>query len=334
MRARNLKPGFFTNPELAACDYAARLLFAGLWCAADREGRLCDRPAKLHLEVFPGDTDVDVEDLLQQLAEQQLINRYEVSGLRIIEIPTFAKHQRPHHREKPSELPPSQPQADEDGLSGRVMGDTIGTAEPAAEPPAAADRVPVQASLPDMQLAGVPSQPRLPKEDIAQAWQSICVPAGAAAFYEWTPARVKKLRTRCREDRRRFDPAWWRELFARVARSGFLTGQSSGGFRASLSWVLERENLLRILEGAYDGGQQLAGVPQGVASAIERELALVERAIRGDRRHVSEDPITVEVVAGMGGYQALGRAPAADLQRNLRAFRDAYAARAQAEVAA
>ena len=35
-RARNIKPGFFTNDVLADCDPLARLLFAGLWTVADR----------------------------------------------------------------------------------------------------------------------------------------------------------------------------------------------------------------------------------------------------------------------------------------------------------
>ena len=44
MRTRLLKPGFFMNEELARLPVRARLLFAGLWCLADREGRLEDRP--------------------------------------------------------------------------------------------------------------------------------------------------------------------------------------------------------------------------------------------------------------------------------------------------
>jgi hypothetical protein len=46
-RSRNIKPGFFTNDELAECHPLGRLLFAGLWTIADKEGRLDDRPKKL-----------------------------------------------------------------------------------------------------------------------------------------------------------------------------------------------------------------------------------------------------------------------------------------------
>jgi len=103
-RSRNIKPGFFLNDELAECDPLARLLFAGLWCIADREGRLEDRPKRIKAEVLPYD-DCDVDQLLDQLAERDFIVRYEVDGLRYIQIINFSKHQNPHKNEKDSEIP-------------------------------------------------------------------------------------------------------------------------------------------------------------------------------------------------------------------------------------
>lgn len=105
MRARNIKPGFFTNEQLAEVSFAARLLYIGLWCMADREGRLEDRPKRIKMEVFPGDS-IEINPLLGELAAQDLIVRYEVDGGKYIEIPTFLEHQRPHHQEKDSVIPP------------------------------------------------------------------------------------------------------------------------------------------------------------------------------------------------------------------------------------
>jgi hypothetical protein len=106
MRARNLKPGFFLNEELLECTPLARILFAGLWCMADREGRLEDRPKRIKVSVLPGD-DCDVDELLRSLHDHKLIERYEVDGKRYILIPKFLDNQRPHHTEKESILPPS-----------------------------------------------------------------------------------------------------------------------------------------------------------------------------------------------------------------------------------
>ena len=105
MRARNIKPGFFTCPELLELPFEARLLFAGLWCVADREGRLEDRPARIKLLVLPVD-EVDADVLLGQLAEAGFIERYQVDGERLILVTNFLKHQHPHHREAQSKYPP------------------------------------------------------------------------------------------------------------------------------------------------------------------------------------------------------------------------------------
>jgi hypothetical protein len=104
LRARNLKPGFFQNECLAELPIEARLLFAGLWCMADREGRLEDRPKRIKIQIFPGDM-LDVEPMLQGLADQKLIVRYQVDGERYIWIPCFLKHQRPHSKEVASVIP-------------------------------------------------------------------------------------------------------------------------------------------------------------------------------------------------------------------------------------
>ncbi len=52
MRARGIKPAFFKNEELAELGTVAQLLFIGLWCLADREGRLEDRPKRIGAEVM------------------------------------------------------------------------------------------------------------------------------------------------------------------------------------------------------------------------------------------------------------------------------------------
>ncbi len=103
-RARNIKPGFFKNLQVADCQPLARLLFQGLWCLADREGRLSDQPRLIKAECLPYD-DCNVDALLSELAEHGLIARYEAGGQKCIMVLTFKKHQNPHLKEQASELP-------------------------------------------------------------------------------------------------------------------------------------------------------------------------------------------------------------------------------------
>src|SRR3990167_5958977 len=82
-RARLLKPDFFNDEKMAELPFAARLLFQALWCEADREGRLEDRPQ-------------------------------EVAGLPLLWLPHFKEHQHIHDREAQSGLPsaPQDPQVE------------------------------------------------------------------------------------------------------------------------------------------------------------------------------------------------------------------------------
>lgn len=125
-RARLLKPGFFTNEHLAELPFEGRLLFAGLWTLADREGRLEDRPARIKAAVFPFEA-VDVAGLLAALEAKGFIERYSGNAMALIQIAKFLDHQTPHHREPASTLPapsttPAPAATDISGSSRAVTG--------------------------------------------------------------------------------------------------------------------------------------------------------------------------------------------------------------------
>lgn len=103
-RARNVKPGLFSNELLVELPAFDRLMFIGLWCLADREGRLEDRVKRIKIELLPCD-DYDVDAGLNRLAAAGFISRYQVAGQAVIEIVNFQKHQSPHGSEKDSTLP-------------------------------------------------------------------------------------------------------------------------------------------------------------------------------------------------------------------------------------
>jgi hypothetical protein len=108
MRARLLKPGFFTNEDLAQLPVRARLLFAGLWALADREGRLEDRPQRIKAAIFPYER-VRIAPLIAALKRAGFVKSYTAAYTRCLVLPTFAKNQRPHPHEPASLLPPPPP---------------------------------------------------------------------------------------------------------------------------------------------------------------------------------------------------------------------------------
>jgi hypothetical protein len=77
---------------------------------ADKEGRLKDQPRVIKAEVFPY-YEIDVNRELTVIQRLGHIRRFEVGGIKVIEVINFRKHQSPHHTERGSELP------DYDGVS-------------------------------------------------------------------------------------------------------------------------------------------------------------------------------------------------------------------------
>ena len=106
-RTRSLKPQFFKNDLLAECQPLARLLFSGLWCMADAEGRLEYRPLRVKAEVLPYD-DCDVDQLVNELEQRGFVRRYTVDDVTILVIPKFLDHQRPHPKEPTESFPPEE----------------------------------------------------------------------------------------------------------------------------------------------------------------------------------------------------------------------------------
>lgn len=115
-RSRLLKPGFFANETLTEIQPFGRLLFAGLWILADREGRLPDRPKWIKGQLFPFEN-VPVEKLLSELETLGFISRYEAEDQRCILVSNFDKHQKPHKNEAPSSLPPPLKSGEESRLT-------------------------------------------------------------------------------------------------------------------------------------------------------------------------------------------------------------------------
>lgn len=103
-RARNIKPSFFKNEELAQCTHGARLVFIGLWTLADRDGRLEDRPLRIKAELFPYE-EVPISEWLDQLAVRGFIFRYSCACHKFIQVINFCKHQSPHVKEAASTMP-------------------------------------------------------------------------------------------------------------------------------------------------------------------------------------------------------------------------------------
>lgn len=120
-RIRTVKPEFFTSESVLAVSPLARLFFIGLWCEADRDGRLKWKPKTLKFRYLPGDS-VNIEKLCGELEAEKMIVTYSVDGVDYCEIPSFKSHQVINNREKESILPSRDSDASTTRESGRKEG--------------------------------------------------------------------------------------------------------------------------------------------------------------------------------------------------------------------
>lgn len=110
-RMRNLKPSFFKDEDLCELPALCRILFEGLWCLADKNGNLEDRPRFIKIEVLPYD-DCDVVEMLGRLEAAGFVRRYRVADKDYLSVLNFRKHQRISGAEAKNEaafpLPPEK----------------------------------------------------------------------------------------------------------------------------------------------------------------------------------------------------------------------------------
>lgn len=108
MRIRTIKPEFFTHEHLFDAEKESgmplRVAFAGLWCAADREGRFKWEPRRLGVSILPYD-EVEFSRVLDALTTRGFVVKY-TSGTGVFGvIPSFPRHQVINNRERASEIP-------------------------------------------------------------------------------------------------------------------------------------------------------------------------------------------------------------------------------------
>ena len=235
-RSRNIKPGFFKNDLLAEVDPLGRLLFAGLWTIADREGRLEYRSKRIKAEILPYDN-CDIKHLLTQLIENGFLKPYSANGKDYIEISNFNKHQNPHHKEPPSEIPaPTKTETS----PGQVRDKT------------GSDRADSGFLIPDsfnlIPDSGNPKIPPAPYEEIKELFHQICQSYKPIA--KITDNRKKHIAARWKEYA--YDLDRFKTLFEKAEASEFLKGNNDRQWQAEFDWLIKPDNMAKVIEGRYD----------------------------------------------------------------------------------
>ena len=251
-RTRNIKPGFFTNEELAEIEPLGRLLFAGLWTIADREGRIEDRPKRIKVAILPYD-DCDVDALLEELHNRGFITRYKVNGGSYLEITNFAKHQHIVGTEAKSDIPPNPCNSAE---FGQVYDECEKKSNELEKKSNKLEEI-----APESYSLNLESYNNNSKELLsAEADTGVSVKTVVEHYHARCPSlqKVKELTP----SRRQAINARMKELKTQEALDGFLDKVENSDFitgrdgrwqgKRGIDWIFKQQNFIKILEGNYD----------------------------------------------------------------------------------
>ncbi len=106
-RIRSIKPTFFRSRSVKALSSDEKLVWIGLWSAADDEGRLLDEVGILVGDLWALSLSASkLDGILARLDAVNRIQRYEIAGQRYIQVCNWQEHQRISHPTV-SDIPPA-----------------------------------------------------------------------------------------------------------------------------------------------------------------------------------------------------------------------------------
>ena len=109
--------------------------------------------------------------------------------------------------------------------------------------------------------------------EVIEAWNQILVPQGFPSILKKTPAREKALNARVNAMAERKKIEWWQMLFNRIASSDFLKDSAKDKTWFSFEWILNENNLVKVLEGKYDNRVAPTQPPQPPIFSFDEILA-------------------------------------------------------------
>lgn len=210
----------------------------------------------------------------EQVEDNAPVTRYEgvsnalITGLHNITNITNITEQNQHNKTEPS--PPTPPTPPTGGGACGGVAQPTDSGEAAAKPQGQAEAHALAENPPNGERQEGPHDfgaafeavavPACTFSQVAALWNERLGPLGFPRVSKSTPAREKAFHARLSEQVARRDLQWWRERIAQLAASDFM--RSSAIEKANwltFDWLLNENNLVKVVEGKYDNGRAKPG---------------------------------------------------------------------------
>jgi len=100
-----------------------------------------------------------------------------------------------------------------------------------------------------------PEREKIPYQEIVEAYHEICLSLPTVA--KMTEKRKARLRSAWLDDKRHQSVEFWRKVFSVVEKNDFLTGRTQSTerkWKSDFEWIINKNNLIKIIEGKYNNG--------------------------------------------------------------------------------
>lgn len=91
-----------------------------------------------------------------------------------------------------------------------------------------------------------------PHQKIIFSYNSILSQLPEVKSKLWNGTRRTHLAARWKEDKERQNLIWWKEYFESISSMPFLCGDNDRNWKADLGWLINQNNMIKVLEGKYD----------------------------------------------------------------------------------
>ncbi len=270
-RIRTVKPEFWTSEQIMELSRDSRLLFIGMWNFCDDGGNHPASYKRLKAEVFPAD-DITAEDirlLVDEWVSNDLVTVYEVNEKSYWHVNGWhhQKIDKPRHvHPKPEEGTNQKLQKPQKSYDSCENSDSI--PRPVVEESSKSRRT-FDLGREGNGMEGNISSSLRSEDLVHQAmdmFNEICgdvLPKAKGT----TKSRDKKLPLRVKE----LDGlSGWRDYCVKIRGSPHLIGQNKRQWKASIDWILEPANMLKIQEGNYEPTTSELQPPAGAAPTRSR----------------------------------------------------------------
>lgn len=258
---RVVKAGFWTDTDLLKINRDIRTFYQGLWQLADDSGCIENDPFAFKIHLYPSPLDADItidvlEDWITSLIDLGKLIPYVSDGKKCLYIKNFHKHQTLR-----SPAPPETPlpewikwvPSEKSRRSGEYIvknpyGDRTVTVEnPNGDQPEPEPEIEPEEEKEDILSTASPKTTVTPYDDIVSLYHNFC--PSLPRIVKLTPKRKKSINARFRASP---DLEVFKKLFSKAEASDFLSGRNGKWTSCNFDWLLNENNMLKVLEGSYD----------------------------------------------------------------------------------